>query len=109
MIRELSRSGEEQSRAETGDDSHGNYPLALMANSRYAYVRDFELPDRLLPGTFILFRIDGHAFRQFSSLFLPLLYLRAHPNHVDSLKPTVLPSPTIAAALSLWIMLRSPS
>ncbi|KAH9991731.1 Thg1 C terminal domain-containing protein [Russula vinacea] len=37
-----------------------------MANSRFAYVRDFELPDRLLPGTFILLRIDGHAFKQFT-------------------------------------------
>ena len=34
-----------------------------MANSKYAYVRDFELPDRLLPGTFIVLRIDGHSFR----------------------------------------------
>jgi tRNA(His) guanylyltransferase len=44
-----------------------------MANSRFAYVRDFELPDRLLPGTFILFRIDGHAFRQCPPLFNLLL------------------------------------
>lgn len=37
-----------------------------MANSKYAYVRDFELPDPLLPGTFMLFRLDGHSFHRFS-------------------------------------------
>ena len=35
-----------------------------MALSRFAYVRDFELSDQLLPGTFILLRIDGHAFHK---------------------------------------------
>ncbi|KAH9955893.1 Thg1 C terminal domain-containing protein [Russula dissimulans] len=39
-----------------------------MANSRYAYVRDFELPDSLLPGTFILVRVDGHAFQKFTDV-----------------------------------------
>ncbi|KAF9558846.1 tRNAHis guanylyltransferase [Agrocybe pediades] len=37
-----------------------------MANSKYAYVRSFELPDPLLPGTFMLFRLDGHSFHRFS-------------------------------------------
>ncbi|KAI0044291.1 tRNAHis guanylyltransferase [Auriscalpium vulgare] len=37
-----------------------------MAGSRYAYVRTFELPDTLLPGTFIVVRLDGHAFHRFS-------------------------------------------
>ncbi|KAH9981910.1 Thg1 C terminal domain-containing protein [Russula compacta] len=37
-----------------------------MANSRYAYVRQFELPDPLLPGTFILLRIDGSSFHRFA-------------------------------------------
>ncbi|KAF8193362.1 tRNAHis guanylyltransferase-domain-containing protein [Pholiota molesta] len=37
-----------------------------MANSKYAYVRNFELPDPLLPGTFMLFRLDGHSFHRFS-------------------------------------------
>ena len=35
-----------------------------MANSKYAYVRDFELPDPLLPGTYVLFRLDGRAFHR---------------------------------------------
>ena len=35
-----------------------------MANSQYAYVRDFELPDPLLPETFILFRLDGRSFHR---------------------------------------------
>ena len=33
-----------------------------MAGSRFAYVRKYELPDALLPGTFMVLRIDGHAF-----------------------------------------------
>ncbi|KAH6909308.1 Thg1 C terminal domain-containing protein [Coprinopsis sp. MPI-PUGE-AT-0042] len=37
-----------------------------MANSKYAYVRNYELPDPLLPGTFLLFRLDGHSFHRFS-------------------------------------------
>jgi tRNA(His) guanylyltransferase len=35
-----------------------------MANTKYAYVKDFELPDVLLPGTYILLRLDGHGFHQ---------------------------------------------
>ncbi|KAF8607389.1 tRNAHis guanylyltransferase [Ceratobasidium sp. AG-I] len=37
-----------------------------MANSRFAYVRSFELPDPLLPNTHLVLRIDGHAFHKFS-------------------------------------------
>ncbi|KAI0294888.1 Thg1 C terminal domain-containing protein [Multifurca ochricompacta] len=37
-----------------------------MAGTRFAYVRKFELPDPLLPGTFILLRLDGHSFHRFS-------------------------------------------
>ncbi|KII89709.1 hypothetical protein PLICRDRAFT_90895 [Plicaturopsis crispa FD-325 SS-3] len=37
-----------------------------MANSKFAYVRKFELPDPLLLGTFMVFRLDGHAFHRFS-------------------------------------------
>lgn len=37
-----------------------------MAGSKFAYVRNFELPDPLLPETYIVLRIDGHSFhRQF--------------------------------------------
>jgi tRNA(His) guanylyltransferase len=35
-----------------------------MANSKFAYVKDFELPDTLLPGTFIVVRIDGRSFHR---------------------------------------------
>ncbi|TFK22777.1 tRNAHis guanylyltransferase [Coprinopsis marcescibilis] len=38
-----------------------------MANSKYEYVKNFELPDPLLPGTFLLFRLDGHSFHRFSA------------------------------------------
>ncbi|KAG6817230.1 hypothetical protein H0H87_011287 [Tephrocybe sp. NHM501043] len=37
-----------------------------MAGSKFAYVRKFELPDTLLPGTFMVFRLDGHSFHRFS-------------------------------------------
>ncbi|GAA5865897.1 hypothetical protein JCM3774_005516 [Rhodotorula dairenensis] len=39
-----------------------------MAGSRYAYVRNFELPDPLLPTTFFVIRIDGKGFHGFSKL-----------------------------------------
>ncbi|KZV74601.1 tRNAHis guanylyltransferase [Peniophora sp. CONT] len=39
-----------------------------MAGSRFAYVKSFELPDPLLPGTFIVLRLDGHAFHRFSDV-----------------------------------------
>ncbi|RDB25872.1 putative tRNA(His) guanylyltransferase [Hypsizygus marmoreus] len=39
-----------------------------MAGSRFAYVRKFELPDSLLPGTFMVFRLDGHSFHRFSDI-----------------------------------------
>ncbi|KAF7790557.1 hypothetical protein EIP86_001513 [Pleurotus ostreatoroseus] len=37
-----------------------------MAGTKYAYVKNFELPDALLPGTYIVLRIDGHGFHRFS-------------------------------------------
>ena len=40
-----------------------------MAGSRFAYVRDFELPDPLLPDTYIVLRIDGHSFHRQSKTF----------------------------------------
>ncbi|TFK45816.1 tRNAHis guanylyltransferase [Heliocybe sulcata] len=36
-----------------------------MAGSRYTYVKKFELPDNLLPGTYMVVRIDGHGFHRF--------------------------------------------
>jgi len=35
-----------------------------MANSKYAYVRNFELPDPLLQGCFLVCRIDGYSFHR---------------------------------------------
>ncbi|KAF8529895.1 tRNAHis guanylyltransferase [Gautieria morchelliformis] len=37
-----------------------------MAGSKFAYVKTFELPDNLLPNTFLIVRLDGHAFHRFS-------------------------------------------
>ncbi|GAA5894396.1 hypothetical protein JCM8208_006222 [Rhodotorula glutinis] len=39
-----------------------------MAGSRYAYVKNFELADPLLPSTFFVVRIDGKGFHGFSKL-----------------------------------------
>ena len=33
-----------------------------MANSRYEYVKKFELDDTLLPGCWIVVRLDGKGF-----------------------------------------------
>ena len=35
-----------------------------MAGTKFAYVKKFELPDNLLPETYIVVRIDGHAFHR---------------------------------------------
>lgn len=39
-----------------------------MANSRFEYVRKYELEDKLLPGCWIVVRLDGKGFTKFSSL-----------------------------------------
>lgn len=39
-----------------------------MAGSKFSYVRNFELPDPLLPDTYIVFRLDGHSFHRFSDV-----------------------------------------
>ena len=36
-----------------------------MAGTKFAYVKNFELPDNLLPGTYIVVRIDGHGFHRY--------------------------------------------
>lgn len=35
-----------------------------MAGTKYAYVKTFELPDTLLPGTYIVVRLDGRGFHR---------------------------------------------
>lgn len=37
-----------------------------MACSRYEYVKDFELEDRIIPNCWIVVRIDGKSFHRFS-------------------------------------------
>ncbi|RZC74349.1 hypothetical protein C5167_049829 [Papaver somniferum] len=37
-----------------------------MANSKYEYVKSFEVEDKLMPSTWIVLRIDGRHFHQFS-------------------------------------------
>mmetsp|Transcript_41481 Transcript_41481/g.98288 ORF Transcript_41481/g.98288 Transcript_41481/m.98288 type:complete len:184 (-) Transcript_41481:1471-2022(-) len=39
-----------------------------MANSRFEYVKRFELDDTLLPGCWIVLRIDGRGFSKFCDL-----------------------------------------
>lgn len=35
-----------------------------MAKSRFEYVRNFELPDPVLPNVFMVVRVDGRAFHR---------------------------------------------
>ncbi|TKY90613.1 hypothetical protein EX895_000611 [Sporisorium graminicola] len=37
-----------------------------MAGTRFAYVRNFELPDSVIPDTYLVVRIDGKGFHKFS-------------------------------------------
>lgn len=37
-----------------------------MANSRFGYVRQSELDDRLLPQTYAVLRLDGKGFTKFA-------------------------------------------
>ncbi|GAX74996.1 hypothetical protein CEUSTIGMA_g2442.t1 [Chlamydomonas eustigma] len=39
-----------------------------MANSKYEHVRKYELDDELLPGCYIVIRVDGKGFTKFSTL-----------------------------------------
>ncbi|KIR24820.1 tRNA(His) guanylyltransferase [Cryptococcus deuterogattii LA55] len=39
-----------------------------MAKSRFEYVKKFELPDPLMPNTYIIVRIDGKGFHKFSDV-----------------------------------------
>lgn len=43
----------------------------IMAGSRYAYVRDFELADVALPRTFLVVRIDGKGFHKYALVLSP--------------------------------------
>ena len=62
-----------------------------MANTKYAYVRDFELPDPLLPDTFILFRLDGHSFHRLDIyLFISTVFMLKPKKCIDSQKNTIL-------------------
>lgn len=51
-----------------------------MANSKYEYVKSFELEDRLLPLTWIVVRIDGRSFHRFADV-----HDFRKPNDIDAL------------------------
>ncbi|KAK4461904.1 tRNA guanylyltransferase [Cladorrhinum samala] len=40
-----------------------------MANSKFEYVKNFEQPDKLLPNTWVVVRIDGRGFTKFSTKY----------------------------------------
>ena len=75
-----------------------------MAVSRFAYVRDFELPDLLLPGTFIILRVDGHAFQKYPLIIYPPTYTAYLTPNTDSPMSIGSQSLMTPAASSLWIM-----
>lgn len=39
--------------------------VCKMANSRYEYVKNYELDDRILPNCWICVRVDGKGFHKF--------------------------------------------
>jgi tRNA(His) 5'-end guanylyltransferase len=39
-----------------------------MTNSRYEYVKDFELDDKILPSVWIVCRVDGKSFHKFADV-----------------------------------------
>ena len=39
-----------------------------MSNSRFEYVKQYEIDDRILPNVYIVIRIDGRSFHSFSTL-----------------------------------------
>lgn len=41
--------------------------VVSMANSRFQYVKKFELSDALLPDTYLVTRLDGHRFTNFTA------------------------------------------
>lgn len=41
-----------------------------MANTKYAYVKSFELPDNVLPATYLIVRVDGHSFHRLALIDL---------------------------------------
>ncbi|CAI7308137.1 CPS_collapsed_G0020960.mRNA.1.CDS.1 [Saccharomyces cerevisiae] len=52
-----------------------------MANSKFGYVRQFETHDVILPQCYIVVRIDGKKFHEFSKF-----YEFAKPNDENALK-----------------------
>eukprot|EP01132_Coremiostelium_polycephalum_P000555 gene555-699_t len=38
-----------------------------MANSKYEYVKNFEIPDPILPNVWIVVRVDGRSFHKFTT------------------------------------------
>ncbi|KAK4227584.1 tRNA guanylyltransferase [Podospora fimiseda] len=75
-----------------------------MANSKFEYVKNFEQPDKLLPNTWIVVRIDGRGFTKFSTK-----YTFSKPNDIRALDlmnaaakavVTELPEITIAYGVS---------
>jgi len=43
---------------------HRQPVCSRMSGSKYEYVRTYERPDALLANTYLLLRIDGHAFHK---------------------------------------------
>lgn len=48
--------------------SRGISTIQAMACSRYEYVKQFELDDRILPNIWIVIRVDGKGFHKFSKV-----------------------------------------
>ena len=52
-------------------------PVVLQAKSKYEYVRQFEQDDALLPGCWIVVRIDGKGFTKCADCAMACQFLCA--------------------------------
>lgn len=55
-----------QKNAQNGCLCHPLLLLFCMANSKYEYVRHFEVVDKALPNTWLVVRIDGRGFHRYA-------------------------------------------
>lgn len=85
---------------------------ACQACSKYEYVKQYELDDRLLPGCWIVVRLDGKGFTKCARRSLPRprgrAAFRAHMHASRLSRNTGNFQPTLAAGSATCTSLRSP-
>jgi len=48
--------------------------LREMANSKYEYVKEFEMEDGLLKNTWVVVRVDGRGFHKYVSFLIRFVW-----------------------------------